>query len=207
MFKILIADDFPIAREGVKEVLSKVMPVTIGEASDIPEMLRLIRTQPWDVLVLDVNFPGGSSVDVLREVRREYPNLPVLVLSMYPEEQYALRMFKAGANGYLTKTAIPAELVQAIKKILGGGRYVTPRVGEQLAGAVGFPTPHRDQLSNRELEVLRLIASGKTCTEIAAQLSLSVTTIATYRARILEKLHLRNNMELTRYALEQKLVV
>ncbi len=207
MFKILIADDFPILREGVKETLSKVMPVTIGEASDIPEMLRLIRTQPWDVLVLDVNFPGGSSIDALREVRREYPNLPILVLSMYPEEQYAVRMLKAGANGYLTKTAIPAELVQAIKKVLGGGRYVTPQLGEQLALVVGFPTLHRDQLSNRELEVLRLIASGKTCTEIAAQFSLSVTTIITYRARILEKLHLKNNMELTRYALEQKLVM
>ncbi len=207
MFKILIADDFPILREGVKETLSKVMPVTIGEASDIPEMLRLIRTQPWDVLVLDVNFPGGSSIDALREVRREYPNLPILVLSMYPEEQYAVRMLKAGANGYLTKTAIPAELVQAIKKVLGGGRYVTPQLGEQLALVVGFPTLHRDQLSNRELEVLRLIASGNTCTEIAAQFSLSVTTIITYRARILEKLHLKNNMELTRYALEQKLVM
>ncbi|MDF0643807.1 MAG: response regulator transcription factor [Nitrospira sp.] len=207
MFKILVADDFPILREGVKEVLSKVMPVTIGEASDIPEMLRLVRTQPWDILVLDINFPGGSSIDALREVRRDYPNLPVLVLSMYPEEQYALRMFKAGANGYLTKTAIPGELVQAIKKVLGGGRYVTPHVGEQLAMAVGFPTPRRDQLSNRELEVLRLIASGKPCSEIAAQFSLSVTTIITYRARILEKLHLKNNMELTRYALEQKLVM
>ncbi|MDF0666542.1 MAG: response regulator transcription factor [Nitrospira sp.] len=207
MFKILIADDFPVLREGVKEVLSNVMSVTIGEAADIPGMLQLIRTQPWDVVVLDVNMPGGSSVNALRDVKREYPRLPVLVLSMYPEEQYALRMFKAGANGYLTKTAIPTELVQAVKKVLGGGNYVTPRIAEQLAVAYGFPTRHRDQLSNRELEVLRLIASGKTGTEIAAELSLSVTTIITYRARILEKLHLRNNMELTRYALEQKLVV
>jgi len=207
MVKILIADDFPVLREGLREVLSNVMPVTIGEASDIPEMLQLIRTQPWDVVVLDVNMPGGSSVEALREVKREYPKLPVLVLSMYPEEQYALRMFKAGANGYLTKTAIPTELVQAVKKVLGGGNYVTPRIAEQLAVAYGVPTRHNGQLSNRELEVLRMIASGKTGTEIAAELSLSVTTIITYRARILEKLHLRNNMELTRYALEQKLVV
>ncbi|WHZ22027.1 MAG: Two-component transcriptional response regulator, LuxR family [Nitrospira sp.] len=206
MFKILIADDFPVLRAGVKELVSRVMPVTIGEAADIPEMLRLIRTQTWDTLVLDINMPGGSSIDALREVKRDYPKLPILVLSMYPEEQYALRMFKAGANGYLTKTAIPAELVQAIKKVLGGGNYVTPLIGEQLAVAYGFPSTHRDQLSNRELEVLRLIASGKTCTEIAAELSLSATTIITYRARILEKLHLRNNMELTRYALEQKLI-
>ncbi|BFU92974.1 MAG: DNA-binding response regulator [Nitrospira sp.] len=207
MFKILIADDFPVLREGVKEVLRNVMPVTVGEAADIPEMLQLIRSQSWDVLVLDVNMPGGSSVNALREVKREYPRLPVLVLSMYPEEQYALRMFKAGANGYLTKTAITTELVQAVKKVLGGGNYVTPQIAEQLAVAYGFPARHRDQLSNRELEVLRMIASGKTGTEIAAELSLSVTTIITYRARILEKLHLRNNMELTRYALEQKLVV
>lgn len=207
MFKILIADDFPLLREGVKEILSKVMSATIGEAADIPEMLQLVRTQHWDVVVLDVNMPGGSSVNALREVKREHPRLPVLVLSMYPEEQYALRMFRAGANGYLTKTAIPTELVQAVKKVLAGGNYVTPRIAEQLAVAYGFPTKHRDQLSNRELEVLRLIASGKTCTEIAVELSLSVTTIITYRARILEKLHLRNNMELTRYALEQKLVV
>lgn len=207
MFKILIADDFPVLRAGVKELVSRVMPVTIGEAADIPEMLRLIRTQTWDTLVLDINMPGGSSIDALREVKRDYPKLPILVLSMYPEEQYALRMFKAGANGYLTKTAIPAELVQAIKKVLGGGNYVTPLIGEQLAVAYGFPSTHRDQLSNRELEVLRLIASGKTCTEIAAELSLSATTIITYRARILEKLHLRNNMELTRYAIEQKLAV
>jgi two-component system, NarL family, invasion response regulator UvrY len=207
MFKILIVDDFPVLREGVKEVLSKVMPITIGEAADISEMFELIRTQSWDVVVLDVNMPGGSSVSALREVKREHPRLPVLVLSMYPEEQYALRMFKAGANGYLTKTAIPTELVQAVKKVLGGGNYVTPRIAEQLAVAYGVPAMHRDQLSNRELEVLCLIASGKTGTEIAAELSLSVTTIITYRARILEKLHLRNNMELTRYALEQKLVV
>jgi len=207
MFKILIVDDFPVLREGVKEVLSKVMPITIGEAADISEMFELIRTQSWDVVVLDVNMPGGSSVSALREVKRERPRLPVLVLSMYPEEQYALRMFKAGANGYLTKTAIPTELVQAVKKVLGGGNYVTPRIAEQLAVAYGVPAMHRDQLSNRELEVLCLIASGKTGTEIAAELSLSVTTIITYRARILEKLHLRNNMELTRYALEQKLVV
>jgi DNA-binding NarL/FixJ family response regulator len=207
MLKILTADDFPVLREGVKETLSKVMPVIIGEASEIPEMLRLVRTQPWDLLILDINMPGGSSVDALREVRREHPKLPVLVLSMYPEEQYALRMFKAGANGYLTKTAIPAELVQAIKKLLGGGTYVTPRVADQLAVAIGFPGSHRDQLSNREMEVLRLIASGKTCMDIAAELSLSVTTINTYRGRILEKLHLTNNVELTRYALEQKLVL
>ncbi len=207
MFKILLVDDFPVLREGVKDVLSKVMPITIGEASDISEMLELIRTQSWDVVVLDVNMPGGSSISALREVKREHPRLPVLVLSMYPEEQYALRMFKAGANGYLTKTAIPTELVQAVKKVLGGGNYVTPRIAEQLAVAYGVPAMHRDQLSNRELEVLCLIASGKTGTEIAAELSLSVTTIITYRARILEKLHLRNNMELTRYALEQKLVV
>ena len=207
MFKILLVDDFPVLREGVKEVLSKVMPITIGEAADISEMFELIRTQSWDVVVLDVNMPGGSSVSALREVKREHPRLPVLVLSMYPEEQYALRMFKAGANGYLTKTAIPTELVQAVKKVLGGGNYVTPRIAEQLAVAYGVPAMHRDQLSNRELEVLCLIASGKTGTEIAAELSLSVTTIITYRARILEKLHLRNNMELTRYALEQKLVV
>lgn len=207
MVKILIADDFPILREGVKEVLSKDMSVTIGEAGDIPEMLRLIRTRPWDVLILDVNFPGGSSIDALREVKRDYPRLPVLVLSMFPEEQYAIRMFRAGASGYLTKSAIPAELVEAVKKILRGGRYVTPGVGEQLAGAVDGHTPHRDQLSNRELEVLRLIASGKTCKEIAAHLSLSATTIITYRMRILEKLHLKNNMELTRYALERKLAM
>jgi DNA-binding NarL/FixJ family response regulator len=207
MWKILIADDFPLIREGVKEVVSKVMPVTNGEAADIPEMLRLIRTQTWDIFVLDINMPGGSSIDALREVKREYPKLPVLVLSMYPEEQYALRMFKAGANGYLTKTAIPAELVLAIKKVLGGGNYVTPLIGEQLAVAYGCPATHRDDLSNREMEVLRLIASGKSCKEIAAELSLGVTTVITYRARVLEKLHLRNNMELTRYALEQKLVV
>ena len=185
MFKVLIADDFPVLREGVKEILSKVMPVAIGEAADISEMLQLIRTQSWDVLVLDVNMPGGSSVNALHEVKREHPRLPVLVLSMYPEEQYALRMFKAGANGYLTKTAIPTELVQAVKKVLGGGNYVTPKIAEQLAVAYGFPARHRDQLSNRELEVLRMIASGKTGTEIAAELSLSVTTIITYRARIL----------------------
>lgn len=207
MYRILIADDFPVLREGVKELLRKVMPVSVGEASDIPELLQLIRTQPWDLVVLDVNMPGGSSVTALRDVKREHPRLPVLVLSMYPEEQYALRMFKAGANGYLTKTAIPTELVQAVKKVLGGGNYVTPRIAEQLAVAYGFPAMHRDQLSTRELEVLRMIASGKTCTEIAGDLSLSVTTIITYRARILEKLHLRNNMELTRYALEEKLVV
>lgn len=209
MLRILIADDFPLFRRGVKDLLADGLEaVTVGECGNAHDLLELVRRKKWDVVILDITMPGSSGTETLKQLKAEYPKLPVLVLSMHPEDQYAVRMFKAGADGYLTKSSAPEELVQAIKKILGGGQYVSPSLGEKLALTVKASTegaPH-EHLSDREYEVMCLIASGKTVSEIAETMHLGVTTISTYRARILEKMNLKNNAELTRYALERGLV-
>lgn len=209
MYRILIADDHPLFRQGIKNIMTQQLGVvTVGEAGTAHDLLELTRAQQWDAVVMDISMPGRSGPEVLRELKREHPALPVLVLSMHPEDQYAIRMFKAGANGYLTKSASPTELVEAIRKILAGGEYVPPTVAERLA----FNAKHRggilphETLSDRELQVMCLLASAKTVTEVAQELSLSMATISTHRARILEKMSLKNNAELTRYALQHKLV-
>lgn len=204
MYKILIADDFPLFRRGVKEMLAEGLgPVKFGEAGDARELLDLVQRKPWDVVIMDISMPGTTGTEALKQVKHDRPALPVIVLSMHPEDQYAVRMFKAGADGYLNKASAPQELVQAIKKVADGGQYVSPQVAERLALTMktsdGRP-PH-ELLSDREYEVLRLIGSGKTVSEIAESLHLSVTTVSTYRARILNKMQLKNNAELTRYAL------
>lgn len=209
MYRILIADDHPLFRQGIKNIMAlQLGAVTVGETGTAYELLELVRTQEWDAVVMDISMPGRSGPEVLRELKREHPALPVLVLSMHAEDQYAIRMFKAGANGYLTKSAPSTELISAIRKILGGGEYVPPTVAERLAFNAkqrGGILPH-ETLSDREFQVLCLLASAKTVTEIAQDLSLSVATISTHRARILEKMSLKNNAELTRYALQHKLV-
>jgi DNA-binding NarL/FixJ family response regulator len=180
----------------------------IGEAGDAHEMLKLLRLKPWDVAILDISMPGMNGLDALKQVKQEFPDLPVLILSMYPEEQYAIRTIKAGADGYLTKSSAPEELVNAIKKVHGGGKYVSPSLGEALALTVkpGVAKAPHELLSDREYQVLCLIGSGKTVSEIADKTNLSVTTISTYRARILEKMRMKTNAELARYAIQQGLV-
>lgn len=209
MLKVLVVDDSPLFRRGVRDlVIEGFHGAKVGEAGNAHEMLELQRRKPWDMAVMDISMPGMNGLDALKQVKQEFPDLPVLILSMHPEEQYAIRMFKAGANGYLTKAAAPEELVKAIKKVHGGGKYVSAALGEALASRVNLDaekSPH-DVLSDREYEVLCLIGSGKTVSEIAEKMNLSVTTISTYRARILEKMRMKTNAQLTRYAIEQGLV-
>ena len=209
MLRILIADDFPLFRRGVKDLLIDGFDaVTVGECGNAHELLELVRQKKWDAVILDITMPGSSGTETLKHLKAEYPKLPVIVLSMHPEDQYAVRMFKAGADGYLTKGSAPEALVEALKKILGGGQYVSPSLAETLALTLKANTgaaPH-EHLSDREYEVLCLIASGKTVSEIAETMHLGVTTISTYRARILEKMNLKNNAEVTRYVLDRGLV-
>lgn len=209
MKKILILDDHAVVREGVKKILDEQPgAITFGEASTAPEALRLVREQNWDVVVLDLSLGDRSGLEVLKELKQMRPRLPVLILSMHSEEQYARRAFKAGANGYITKDSPRAELVKAINKIIKGGVYVSPALAERLVIDLGSGTdlaPH-EALSDREFEVMRLIASGKTVSEIAELLNLSDKTISTYRARLLEKMGMKTNAEITHYAIQNKLV-
>src|SRR6185437_236514 len=208
MLKVLVVDDYPLFRRGVKELVNEgFQGAKIGEAGNAFEMLELLRRRPWDVAVLDINMPGMNGLDALKQVKQEFPKLPVLILSMYPEEQYAIRMVKAGADGYLTKSSAPEELVKAITKVRGGGKYVSPSLAEALIVTIrpgAAKEPHQ-WLSDREYQVLCFIGSGKTVGEIAGRMNLSVSTISTYRARILEKMGMKTNAELTRYVLQHGL--
>jgi two-component system, NarL family, invasion response regulator UvrY len=209
MLKIVIADDHSLFRRGVKDLLSDGLgAVTVGECGNAHDLLQLVRQKKWDVVILDIGMPGTTGTDALVQVKRERPSLPVIMLSMHPEDQYAVRMFKAGANAYLTKASAPEELVTAIKKVLKGGNYVSPSLGEKLVHLFhrGEEQSPHELLSDREFEVMRLLASGKTVSEIAESLHLGTTTVSTYRARILEKLHFKNNAELMHYAVQQGLV-
>jgi DNA-binding NarL/FixJ family response regulator len=209
MKKLLIVDDHEVVREGVKKILDEQPgPITFGEASTASEVLRLVREQDWDIVVLDLSLGERSGLEVLKELKQLRPRLPVLILSMHSEEQYARRAFKAGAAGYITKGSPREELVTAINKVIEGGVYISPALAERLVIDLGSDTdraPH-EALSNREFEVMRLIASGKTVGEIAAMLSLSDKTISTYRARILEKMGMKTSAEITHYAIQNKLV-
>lgn len=207
--RVLIADDHAVVRRGLMEILEEEFPAaTFGEAADTPEALQQIRKHKWDVVVLDITMPGGSGLDVLRDSRSLHPNLPVLVLSMHPEEQYALRALKAGAAGYLTKETAPEELVAAIKTVLAGRKYVSASLAQDLAWRLEADSerPIHEALSDREHEVMLMIASGKTVSQVAEELSLSVKTVSTYRARILSKMGMKTNADLTRYAMENKLL-
>lgn len=209
MIRILLADDHPLFRRGLKDTLAEELPdVVFGEAANAQAALDLVWKKTWDIVVLDINMPGRGGIEVLREIKKSRPNTPVLILSIYPEEQYAVRVLKAGASGYITKIKAPEEVVQAVRKILGGGTYVSPSLAEKLASELrrGAAIAPHERLSNRELEVMRLIAAGKTVKEIAGELSLSVQTVSTHRARLLKKMGLKTNGELMRYALENKLV-
>jgi len=207
--RVLIADDHPIVRRGLREILAAETRIAeVIEAAHPQQVLDLANTSACDVVVLDLGLPGRGGLEVLKDLRRDHPKLPVLILSMQPEEQYAVRALRAGAAGYLTKDSAPAKLLEAIDKATTGGRYVSAAVAEQLAAGLtsDVTKPPQELLSDREYQVLRLIASGKTVGDIAEQLSLSVKTISSYRARILEKMGMSNNAELMLYAITNKLV-
>jgi len=207
MIRVLIADDHPIVRKGLRQIVAGQPDLTVAaECGDGDEALRLVETVPLDVAVLDIGMPRMSGLEVLSRVRGHYPKLPVLILSGYPESELAMRVIKAGAAGYLNKEMAPEELVAAIRRVAAGRRYVSPKVAELLAGslAAGDSPPHA-ALSDREYQVLLAIASGRTVTEIAADMALSVKTVSTYRTRVLEKMDMRNNAELMHYAIHKGL--
>ena len=203
--KFLIADDHAIVRKGLSQILCEEFPsAEVKEVSNSNEVLAAIEKQIWDVILLDISMPGRNGIETLKQIRANGVKAPILMLSMHPEEQYAVRVLKAGASGFLNKESATEELLVAIHKVLSGRKYITSSVAEILAESSTEKPPY-ELLSDREMQVLQLIASGKTVSEIAEEISLSVNTISTYRTRILEKLNLNNNAELTRYAIDNDL--
>ena len=209
MIKILIIDDHAIVRQGLKQILAETPDLVVtGEASNGVEALQKIRTGQWDVVVLDISLPDPSGLIVLQQIKSEYPELPVLVLTMHAEDQYAVRVLKAGAAGFLTKESAPDQLVSAINRVASGGRYVSPSLAEKLVSDLGsdLRKPRHEVLSDREFQVLCMIAAGKTLTKIAEELGVSVKTVSTHRTRLLKKMRLKNNAELVHYAIRNGLV-
>ena len=209
MIRILIADDHPIVRQGLKQILTEEPDMgEFGEAKNSQETLDLVRKGDWDVVILDITMPGRGGLDTLKEIRTERPKLPVLILSIHPEDQYAVRALKAGAAGYMTKESAPDDLIKAIRKVLKGGKYISPSLAENLALFLerdDQKSPH-ESLSDREYQVMCMIAAGKKVKEIAESLSLSVKTISTYRARILDKMKMKSNADLIHYAIQNRLL-
>jgi two-component system, NarL family, invasion response regulator UvrY len=207
MIKILIADDHAIVREGLKQILAEEpdMKVT-GEAGNAAELFELLKKDIWSAIVLDINMPGKSGLEALKDLKKEYPNIPVLILSMYGEEQYGVRALKAGASGYLKKASAPNEFVSAIRTIIKGKKYISPTLAENLAENITPGHDRSSKLSDREYEILRKIALSTSAEDIANDLCISVHTVYSYRNRILEKLNLKTNVELTQYAIHNKLI-
>ena len=209
MLRILLADDHAVVRQGVKQILAEAFAqATFGEAQNAHELLELVTRERWDIVVLDLSMPGGNGLEALKQIKHDHQQLPVLVLSMYPEDQYAVRTIRAGAAGYLNKESAPEELVQAIRKVLHGGEYISNSVADELVlhARHADDQPIHKHLSDREYQVLCLIAAGKEVKEISTELSLSAKTISTYRARLLEKMNMKTNAELTHYAIQNDLV-
>ncbi|MFC1499213.1 response regulator [Verrucomicrobiota bacterium] len=209
IIRVLIVDDHAVVRRGLRQILEdELKKAEFGEAENAHEALDRIRKEKWDVIVLDINMPGRSGMEVLKEVKQTHPSLPVLVLSMYPEEQYAIRVLKSGAAGYMTKETAPEALVQAVRKVMSGGKYVSSSLAEKLASELDADTekPIHEKLSDREYEILLLIGAGKTTRVIAGELSLSPKTVDTYRRRVLDKMHMQNNAELIQYTIRHQLV-
>ena len=207
--KIIIADDHAIVREGLKQIVAEEKDMLVcGEAEDAVSLMELLKKETWSIVVLDINMPGKSGLEALKDIKQFYPDLPVLILSMFSEDQYGLRAIKAGASGYLKKVSAPTELVIAIRKILSGGKYINSSLAEKLAESLGNEKNNflHDKLSDREYQIMCSIALGKSAEEIAAELSLSINTIYTYRNRILEKMSMKSNVELTQYAVQNKLI-
>jgi len=209
MTRILLVDDHPIVRQGIRQVLSSAFEKSeVGEAANAEQGLNEVRETDWDVMVLDISLPGESGLDLLKDLKREKPHLPILVLSIHPPEQFARRAINAGALGYLTKDSAPTELVKAVSEVIAGRLYVTPAIMDQIASSAAFDSqrhPH-EGLSDREYQVLRMIASGLTVTQVAARLHLSVKTISTYRARVLEKMKMKTTAELMHYGIQHGLI-
>jgi DNA-binding NarL/FixJ family response regulator len=209
MLRILIADDHTVVRKGLRQILLDEFPAAvIKEVADAEELIMKVSTEKWDVVVSDLSMPGRSGLDALQQIKISFPDLPVLILSIHPEEQYALRALKAGASGYLSKDTAPDELVKAVQKVLLGKKYISQSIAEKLANTFSADAdlkPH-EKLSDREFDVMKLLANGKSVSDIAEMLSLSVTTVSTYRARVMSKMDLKSNSDLTRYAIEHSLI-
>ncbi len=209
MAHILIADDHAVVRRGLRQLLEEIPGIThIGEAQDAKEVLAKAQAQPWDLIMLDLTLPDKNGIEVLKELKRAFPQTPVLVLSMLPEDQYGVGVLKAGAAGYLPKESAPEELITAVRKVLRGGKYISLNLAEHLAFDLGpgVEKPLHETLSDREYQVMHMLTSGKTNSEVADQLSISTKTVSTYRSRILVKMKLRTNAELMNYAFRHKLV-
>lgn len=207
--KILIADDHAIVREGLKQIVAEESDmIVLGEAENSSQLFDLLNRNLYSIIILDINMPGRSGLDALKDIKHLYPDLPVLVLSMYSEELYGIRALRAGASGYLKKASAPDELVSAIQKIVNGKKYISPNLAEKLADNLSDVQNRllHESLSDREYQIMCLIASGKSAEEIAEDLSLSINTIYTYRNRILEKMSMKSNVELTQYAIQNKLI-
>jgi DNA-binding NarL/FixJ family response regulator len=207
--RILIADDHPIVRAGFKLVISDTQDMTVAdEAGNGQEVLNLIRKKDDDIVLLDISMPGRNGLEVLKDLKAEKPKMPVMILSIYPEEQYAVRALRAGASGYMTKASAPNELIAAIRKISQGGKYISASLAEKLTEYLDEDAnkPLHERLSDREYQVMLLIASGKTVSDIADELCLSVKTISTYRSHIIDKMRMKNNAEITLYAVQNKLI-
>jgi two-component system invasion response regulator UvrY len=209
MIKVFIVDDHIIFREGLKKVIATASDMEVaGEAGDGREALRALLENRYDVVLLDLALPGMDGLDVLRSVKEKKPSLPVLVLSIFPEEQYAVRVLKEGASGYLTKESVPSDLIRAIRRAAQGGKYISDFLGERLAGTLigkGGAQPH-EMLSSREYQIFRMLGTGKSVKKIAQELSLAPTTVSSHRARILEKMQIKTNAELVRYVIEHNLI-
>ena len=209
MKSIIIADDHEIVRAGLKQIIADDPDLSVeGEAGDGQELLEKLRKKKFDLVLLDMKMPGRSGLEILKQLKIEHPSLPVLVLSMHSEEQYAVRTIKAGASGYITKETAPDKLLEAIRRVCGGGKYISQSLAEKLADSISDShgkSPH-EYLTDREFQVMFMIASGKTISEIARELFLSVKTISTYRQRILEKMSMKNNAELTHYVISNNLL-
>ncbi len=209
MIKAIVCDDHPIFREGLKKIVSQSGDITIAdEVSDGTTLMEKAKAHRYDVIILDISLPGASGLDVLKDLRSADHKMPVLVLSMHPEEQYAMRALRAGASGYVAKASVPEELITAIRKVAAGRKYISPSLAEQLASeldGLADKLPH-EKLSDREFQIMRMIVSGRRVKEIAADLNLSPATVGTYRARILAKLGLQSNAELIHYTIENKLL-
>jgi two-component system, NarL family, invasion response regulator UvrY len=208
MIRIIIVDDHPVVRRGLKQILNGEPDVkVVGEAENAQEAFEIIRTIDCDAVILDISLPGTNGVEILKQLKHEYKELPVLILSVHPEEQYAVRVMRAGASGYLTKESAPDELVRAIRKIISGGKYISSSLAERLITDIDASgKPRHEKLSDREFEIMRMIAQGKPIKTIGEELCLSEKTVSTYRTRLLEKMNMHTNAEIVNYALKNKLI-